>query len=218
MSYYRQIDGIRYDRALIEAAEEAISGRGDGRISLADAERLLPLVTDGGTFTAAEQLTVAYLQEHFTWTDKADQWFRAALKDWGSGSQQPRAVRSASASRKEGVIILRVGVSKHLDIPQADQAAGCAVLLANTSRIDFSKLWALTRPHKEDDLPKDDERALCNAALDFMRANVDAVIAGLGPARRVATITAGFDNVPAAALTSALETLGFRVVEESDLG
>ena len=36
-SYYKTIQGIRYDRALLEAADERISGQGDGRISEKDA-------------------------------------------------------------------------------------------------------------------------------------------------------------------------------------
>ena len=41
MSYYKQIEGVKYDRELVEAADEAVAGRGDGRISRADAEKLL---------------------------------------------------------------------------------------------------------------------------------------------------------------------------------
>ena len=47
MSYYKTIDGVKMDAALLEAADEAVAGRGDGRISIADADMLLePLVRD----------------------------------------------------------------------------------------------------------------------------------------------------------------------------
>ncbi len=87
MSDGKQIDGIKHDRIRLDAAIPAASGRGDGRISAADA--LLALVADGGAFTAAEQGTVAYMRENFTWTDKADRWFRRALKDWGRATSRP---------------------------------------------------------------------------------------------------------------------------------
>jgi hypothetical protein len=37
-SYYRIIDGKKYDNELLKAAEEAVAGKGDGRISLKDAQ------------------------------------------------------------------------------------------------------------------------------------------------------------------------------------
>ena len=37
MAYYKTIDGKKYDAELIEAAEKAVAGRGDGRISMDDA-------------------------------------------------------------------------------------------------------------------------------------------------------------------------------------
>jgi len=39
-SYYRIINGVSYDRALLESAEALTQGRGDGRISEADAKTL----------------------------------------------------------------------------------------------------------------------------------------------------------------------------------
>ena len=44
MGYYRTIDGVKYDAELLKAAEEAVAGKGDGRISLKDAELLLEQV------------------------------------------------------------------------------------------------------------------------------------------------------------------------------
>jgi len=38
MSYYKTLDGKKLDSALLEMAEEAVKGAGDGRISKADAE------------------------------------------------------------------------------------------------------------------------------------------------------------------------------------
>ena len=36
MSYYKTIRGVKYDRELIETADELITGVGDGRISKDD--------------------------------------------------------------------------------------------------------------------------------------------------------------------------------------
>ncbi|HNH11344.1 MAG TPA: OmpA family protein, partial [Leptospiraceae bacterium] len=41
MSYYRTVKGKKYDRQLLDLALESVSGKGDGRISLADAKKLI---------------------------------------------------------------------------------------------------------------------------------------------------------------------------------
>ncbi len=84
MSYYRQIDGVKYDDGLLKAAEEAVAGRGDGRISLDDAKKLLEEVKDGNSYTDIEKKTVAYIRDNFKWTDEADAWFRTEIRKWAA--------------------------------------------------------------------------------------------------------------------------------------
>ncbi|MEO1714614.1 MAG: hypothetical protein AAFU60_14885, partial [Bacteroidota bacterium] len=75
MSYYQIIDGLRYDRKILEEAERSVAGAGDGRISQADAERLLPLFGDMGDITIIEERTLQYLLEQYNWTTSAQDWF-----------------------------------------------------------------------------------------------------------------------------------------------
>lgn len=84
MGYYREIDGKKYDDGLLKAAEEAIAGRGDGRISLKDAEALLGKVKDGDSYTEIEKTTVAYIRETMKWTDEADAFFRTEIRKWAA--------------------------------------------------------------------------------------------------------------------------------------
>ncbi len=79
-SYYKLINGRRYDRQLLEKAQSLTEGRGDGRISLADARALLEAVQDGRGITEVEKQTLAYLLQHFNWTDKAEEWFSGQLQ------------------------------------------------------------------------------------------------------------------------------------------
>lgn len=81
-SYYKTIDGVKMDRELLEAADEAIAGRGDGRISQADAEMLLEKVKDGDSYTDVEKATVKHIRENYKWTDEADEWFRKQINLW----------------------------------------------------------------------------------------------------------------------------------------
>jgi hypothetical protein len=83
-SYYKTIDGKKYDRELLELADQLTQGAGDGRLSKADAAKLLEAVKDGDSYTDIEKATVAYVREHYTWTDAADDWFRSEIRKWAA--------------------------------------------------------------------------------------------------------------------------------------
>lgn len=74
-SYYKVIDGLRYDRKILEEADRRIAGQGDGRISLDDAEQLLPLFGDFGDVTIVEERTLQYILANYKWTPEAENWF-----------------------------------------------------------------------------------------------------------------------------------------------
>ncbi len=82
--YYLEIDGKKYDRKLVEAAEAMVKGQGDGRISKSDAEKLLKAVKDGNSYTDIEKATMDYIRDHFKWTPEADQWFRDEIRKWAA--------------------------------------------------------------------------------------------------------------------------------------
>lgn len=95
MSYYRVIDGIKYDRQLMEAAAKLTDGAGDGRISHDDAQKLLKIAEDGGQITQIERRTLDYLLESLNWTDKARDWFKESLQ-----IEEEAPILSAEALRK----------------------------------------------------------------------------------------------------------------------
>lgn len=78
-SYYRIIGGQRYDRKLIETAEQLTEGRGDGRISQKDAEIIWESVQDGTGITATEKRTVHYLIDKLNWSEKAVLWMQEQI-------------------------------------------------------------------------------------------------------------------------------------------
>lgn len=86
MTYYRIIEGIKYDRKLIEIAAKLTAGAGDGRISHEDAQALLKTAEDGGRITQIEARTLDYILKKFNWTDKAKVWFAEQLP---SNSESP---------------------------------------------------------------------------------------------------------------------------------
>ncbi len=82
MSYYVTIDGKKMDKRLLEMAQRAVAGQGDGRISKADAEEMIQVVKDGNVYTAVEKDTMEYIRDQFSWTDSANQWFRSEIAKW----------------------------------------------------------------------------------------------------------------------------------------
>jgi len=84
MSYYKTIEGKKYDGELIDLADKLTKGAGDGRISMSDAEQLFEAVKDGNSYTDIEKDTMAYVRANYKWTDAADEWFRSEVRKWAA--------------------------------------------------------------------------------------------------------------------------------------
>ena len=100
MGYYKQIEGKKYDGELIDAAEKAVAGKGDGRISKDDAAMLFKLVKDGDTYTDVEKDTVAYIRDKLKWTDEADEWFRTEVRKWAADKGAKGAKSDKKSDKK----------------------------------------------------------------------------------------------------------------------
>ena len=83
-SYYKTVDGKHYDREMLEIADEAVAGVGDGRISVEDALKLLGAVKDANKYTDVEKATLKYIRENYKFTYAADQWFRTEIRIWAA--------------------------------------------------------------------------------------------------------------------------------------
>jgi hypothetical protein len=71
VSYYRIIDGKKYDRALLEAFERSIDGQGDGRVSGTDvAKEIEKRAADGKGLSQVEIATLRYAADHFRVTTR----------------------------------------------------------------------------------------------------------------------------------------------------
>ena len=81
-SYYKVIDGTNFDRKMLEIADEAVAGKGDGRISLADAEGLLASVKDNNAYTDVEKATMRRIRENYKFTPEADAALRKNVNLW----------------------------------------------------------------------------------------------------------------------------------------
>jgi hypothetical protein len=82
MTYYKEIDGKKYDGKMLEVCEASVAGQGDGRISLDDAQKVFDAIKDNNTYTDIEQDTMRYIRDNFKFTDQADGWLRKEVKLW----------------------------------------------------------------------------------------------------------------------------------------
>jgi hypothetical protein len=83
-TYYTRIKGKNYDKKLISTAEKSVKGRGDGRISLQDAKKLLGSVKDASGYSDIEKKTMKYIRDNYDFTPEADRWFRTEIRKWVS--------------------------------------------------------------------------------------------------------------------------------------
>ena len=60
-AYYETIDGVKFDREALDVARESVAGKGDGRVSLSDAQTILNTILDGGGVTAIEFRTAFHV-------------------------------------------------------------------------------------------------------------------------------------------------------------
>merc|ERR1712166_709926 len=103
MSYYKQIKGVKYDRSLLEQADELTSGKGDGRISKDDANQLWEGALDGKGVTACEHRTLHHILENYQFTEVARKELQGHLGDEPSPdepSSAPKASPRASPKPK----------------------------------------------------------------------------------------------------------------------
>lgn len=81
-SYYKTIDGEKYDRKILDYAEQ-ITG-GGSRLGRNDAQRIFEMVADAGTYTDVEKRTIKRLRSEYEWTTTAREWFQAAVRRWSA--------------------------------------------------------------------------------------------------------------------------------------
>lgn len=84
VSYYKQIDGKRYKAITLLAADEAVEGIGDGRISMEDAKKVFATISDGKSYTQVEKDTLKYIRDQYNWTEAADELFRTKVRSWAA--------------------------------------------------------------------------------------------------------------------------------------
>ena len=78
-SYYKIINGEKYDRSLLLLAENLIKGQGDGRISENDMKKLVLSALDNNRITDCEKNTLKFITTEFNTTDNAKEYLQKYL-------------------------------------------------------------------------------------------------------------------------------------------
>jgi hypothetical protein len=71
MAYYESIDGVQYEKALLDLARQHTTGRGEQNLSKDEVAELFASAADGQGVTDTERTTLAYIRAHFSFTDAA---------------------------------------------------------------------------------------------------------------------------------------------------
>lgn len=68
---YVQIDGVQYEKELLDLAKEHTTGRGEGKLSKDEVLDLFKSANDGAGITDTEKRTLEYIKGNFEFTDAA---------------------------------------------------------------------------------------------------------------------------------------------------
>jgi len=76
---YQSIDGVQYEKELLELAKKHTTGRGEGKLSKDEVTDLFESANDGKGVTETEKRTLEYIRKNFVFTDAAAKDFDEAF-------------------------------------------------------------------------------------------------------------------------------------------
>lgn len=77
---YTEIDGVKYEKELLELAKKHTTGRGEEKLSKDEVLALISSAKDGPGVTEIEMATLKYIRDHFEFTDAAATLFDEQVK------------------------------------------------------------------------------------------------------------------------------------------
>ena len=72
---YQSIDGVQYEKELLDLAVKSTTGKGEGKISKEEVDTLFASASDGQGVTETEKRTLAYIRKNYPFTDAAGTYF-----------------------------------------------------------------------------------------------------------------------------------------------
>ncbi|MCB1159595.1 MAG: hypothetical protein KDK45_18995, partial [Leptospiraceae bacterium] len=99
-SYYRIIDGIKYDRGLLDEAEKFQSENPQKKITVQKAKEFIESAGDGNIVTEVEKASLAYIAEHYPVSPQAKILLLEASKADKEKPKAKAAKKKAGAKKK----------------------------------------------------------------------------------------------------------------------
>jgi len=98
-NYYRIIKGEKYDKGMMEAAENAI--KTNGQITKDDCKKLFEEIIDGNRYTEIEKTTMKHIRDNFKFAAGADEWLRSEISKWASSHKKrdPREPKKKTSKK-----------------------------------------------------------------------------------------------------------------------
>ena len=99
---FMEIKGKKYDRELIETAQELTEK--EEEIKLEGSKKLFLKMKDYGDYTDIEKRTVSYIRKEFKFTSEADQWLRSEIRRWGATRNKETKDPTGSELKRKTVV------------------------------------------------------------------------------------------------------------------
>ena len=99
---FMEIKGKKYDRELIEIAQELTEK--EEEIKLEGSKKLFLKIKDYDDYTNIEKRTVGYIRKEFKFTSEADQWLRSEIRRWGATRNKETKDPTSSELKRKTVV------------------------------------------------------------------------------------------------------------------
>ncbi|HIM86571.1 MAG TPA: carboxypeptidase regulatory-like domain-containing protein, partial [Candidatus Poseidoniales archaeon] len=93
---FLEIEGKKYDRELIEIAQELTEK--EEEIKLEGSKKLFLKIKDYDDYTDIEKRTVSYIRKKFKFTSEANQWLRTEIKRWSATRKRHKETKDPTSS------------------------------------------------------------------------------------------------------------------------
>lgn len=183
-SYYKVVDGVKYDRQLLEMAEGFAK---DGQVSYAEAKKLWASAEDGPGITDTEKATFAYALKGLKFSEKASNFMKVSLEA-GTHSSYYKTINGVKYDRS--LLEMAEGFAKdgQVSYPEAKQLWESAEDGKGVTDIEKSTLEYALKTFKYTDKAK----KFMDAVLGHEKHNYYKVIDGQKYDRELLEMAEGF--------------------------
>jgi hypothetical protein len=95
--HFKYINGKKYDRELLEVAEELTAKKEE--ITIEGSKQLFHKIKDYDDYTQIEKQTVAYIRKKYKFTPEANNWLRTEIRSWAATKTRSEVTSDPTSSK-----------------------------------------------------------------------------------------------------------------------